>query len=42
MSEATEKAIAKREAEKAKARKAPAVTKAEEKKADNAGGSEPA
>jgi hypothetical protein len=40
MSVATEKAIAKREDEKAKARKAPAVAKAEEKKAD--AGSEPA
>ena len=42
MSKKTRDAIAKREAAKAKVTKKPAVTKAEERKADKAGGSEPA
>jgi hypothetical protein len=42
MSEKTQKAIAKREADKAKVTTKPAVTKADEKKADDAAGSKPA
>jgi hypothetical protein len=42
MSAKTLKAIAKRETDKAKVTKKPAVTKAEEAKADKAGGSQPA
>ncbi len=42
MSDKTQKAIAKREASKAKVTTKPAVTKAEEAKADRVAGSKPA